>query len=185
MKNETHFGGGSNTFFSTNTLLLTTNIYIWSMKTVTTYLYKAPQPHRHSIGLTAKKFRNVSLSDAQLGNQALLASYFSLKPNLLISQEGHSFSKIALLHRQETIKKVFGTLPPRQDTIKKVFCALLHRQDTLKKVFGTLLPRQETIKKVFCAILPRQHSPKIVYTAFSVAPLGLLSSFLILTLHYY
>jgi hypothetical protein len=101
MKNETHFGGGSNTFFSTNTLLLTTNIYIWSMKTVTTYLYKAPQPHRHSIGLTAKKFRNVSLSDAQLGNQALLASYFSLKPNLLISQEGHIATQMRVLTRQE------------------------------------------------------------------------------------
>jgi hypothetical protein len=101
MKIETHFGGGSNTFFSTNTLLLTTNIYIWSMKTVTTYLYKAPQPHRHSIGLTAKKFRNVSLSDAQLGNQALLASYFSLKPNLLISQEGHIATQMRVLTRQE------------------------------------------------------------------------------------
>jgi hypothetical protein len=32
-------------YFFINTLLLTTNVYIWSMKTVNPYLYIAAQPH--------------------------------------------------------------------------------------------------------------------------------------------
>jgi hypothetical protein len=65
------------------------------------YSRTAAQPHSLNRPLTAKKFRNVSLSDAQLGNQALLASYFSLKPNFLISQEGHLLHQMALLIAQE------------------------------------------------------------------------------------
>ncbi len=71
------------------------------MKAGKTYLYLAAQ--------TAKKFRNLTLSDAQLRNQALAAPYFSCKTNLLYPQEGHISTQMRALKRQEGHIPVFSS----------------------------------------------------------------------------
>lgn len=46
--------------------------------------------------LNAKKFRNLTLSDAQLRNRALAVPHFSCKTSLLHPQEGHLLRQIAI-----------------------------------------------------------------------------------------